>query len=226
MTIPTTAFRSGIESNEHGSGGSSGYSRTTSSEEWGALLKRVSGVIETSSWDGPDPPTAGGHSADSKENIIADPRRQKKDGHVTGSDDVMSVTTTTSLSPSESTTSAQPHAAQRSMQASAKLPAFRSWQVDPSKRQAMLSIDRDGRTLRLQGKLTNENVLDLFRRRRDQPHHWDAARLAQHFHLEEEDVVHLLAFTRTYMGRMDEDGVLRGYYNPSKDQTISRFESE
>lgn len=225
MTIPTTAFRSGIGSNEHGPASSSGHSRTTSSEEWGALLKRVSGVIETSSWDGPDPPTAGDYSADSKQNITADARRQKMDGNVTGSDDVMSAAATTT-SPSEAATSAQSHAAQRSMQASAKLPTFRSWQVDPSKRLAMLSIDSDGRTLRPQGTLTNEDVLDLFRRRRDQPQHWDAARLAQHFHLEENDVVHLLAFTRTYMGRMDEDGVYRAYYNPSKDHTISRFERE
>lgn len=76
------------------------------------------------------------------------------------------------------------------------------------------------------GQLTKENTLLLFHLRRQDSAKWDIQTLSKRFNVSSSDISNLLSFSRTYLGRVDHDGIVRGYYNPNKQNTIVRFERD
>lgn len=76
------------------------------------------------------------------------------------------------------------------------------------------------------GKLSQENFLLLFRLHRQDSGRWNAQELSERFHVSPIDIQNLLAYSRTYLGRLDRDGIVRGYYDPDRRNTIRRFERE
>lgn len=116
------------------------------------------------------------------------------------------------------------HAARRSAELVGKLPRSAAAAAAGVASSAATAVGFEEK--RPPGRLTREEMIELFRLRRQQSNEWDAARLAKRFDLDVRDVQHLLAFSRTYMGRADLDGVLRAYYNPEQRNPIMRFERD
>ncbi|CAN8068605.1 unnamed protein product [Agarophyton chilense] len=76
------------------------------------------------------------------------------------------------------------------------------------------------------GRMSQVDVLDLFNLRRQQSKQWDVKALSGKYKVDQGDLADLLRFTRTYAGRVDQDGQIRGYYNPDPKNTIKRFERD
>lgn len=116
------------------------------------------------------------------------------------------------------------HPAQRSSTSVSKLPR-RTDRID-SGSETMIQPDGEGMIHRPMGRLSQNDILQVFHLRRTDPERWSAAAIASKFKIDEDDTRDLLRFTRTYMGREDTDGRLRAYYNPDLENTISRFEKD
>lgn len=114
------------------------------------------------------------------------------------------------------------HSAQRSEKATVKLPIRSDLGEGLGKRQ--LAPDRD--MPKLEGRLTQNQVLALFNLRRKDSKAWTKEKIAERFEIEEQDVENLLRFSRTYVGRIDEDGQMRGYYKADEGDTIVGFERD
>lgn len=107
------------------------------------------------------------------------------------------------------------HAARRGEKASGKLP-----------RNVAKSEEGGEREKERENRLTQNQILALFSLRRRDPADWGANQVAKRFGVEEADARDLLKFTRTYTGRLDEDGSVRGYYKADPENTIVRFERD
>jgi Uncharacterised protein family (UPF0240) len=124
------------------------------------------------------------------------------------------------------------HAAQQSRAMRAKLPKRqpgpRPAAPGPDSEQgvlAELSAALDGgasvKAAARRGRLNQNQVLDLFRRRREEPGRWEAPQVATRYALVEEDARNLLQYSRTVLA--DEGhGIARGVADP--DRGILRFE--
>lgn len=113
------------------------------------------------------------------------------------------------------------HAARRSLRVSQKLPSSPLSQSHPRNQP-----DVNDNSLQKAGGLAHKDIIELFHLRRSDAKVWDAPQLAQRFNISENDIRHLLAFSRTYLPRIDPDGVTRGYYDPKPHRTIVRFEAD
>lgn len=125
-------------------------------------------------------------------------------------------------SPSNPDQENERHSAQRSEKATVKLPIRSDLGEGLGKRQ--LAPDRD--MPKLEGRLTQNQVLALFNLRRKDSKAWTKEKIAERFEIEEQDVENLLRFSRTYVGRIDEDGQMRGYYKADEGDTIVGFERD
>ena len=76
------------------------------------------------------------------------------------------------------------------------------------------------------GRLTQGQLLALFRLRKQDAQKWNADALAERFKVEPKDMHNLLKYTRTYTGKLDDDGAVRGYYNADSTPRVMRFEAD
>lgn len=119
--------------------------------------------------------------------------------------------------------STQRHSAERSDRTREKLPARYDAKT---KAENSLVMDQHGNVSVPKGRMLHNDMLELFKLRREDAKKWDAAAIAGKYKLEMKDVEDLLKYTRTYLGRLDDDGTMRGYYKPDQDDTIIRFERD
>jgi hypothetical protein len=71
------------------------------------------------------------------------------------------------------------------------------------------------------GSLTQNQILDVFRLRRNDKRRWGPAQVAERYALSEVDARDLLWYNRTFVA-MDQEGISRGVYHP--DAGVERFE--
>lgn len=147
-----------------------------SSQEWSESLKKISGAISSSSWEG------------QMKTYVRNQAEKER------------------------------HSAQRSDETNTRLPGRQRFNEK--------ARDEHGVLIRPEGRLSQNQIIQMFNLRRADPQTWDAANIAKRFRLEEEDVSNLLSFSRTYAARVDKDGQVRGYYNVDPESTISRFEKD
>lgn len=117
----------------------------------------------------------------------------------------------------------QSHAAQRSDQLRHKLPSRASTQRGDS---VTDFGEETGVAQKPFGRLLREDVLQIFNLRRADCEQWQTDALCEKFAITEDDMANLLSFTRTYLGRVDADELMRAYYNPDPENEISRFERD
>lgn len=117
----------------------------------------------------------------------------------------------------------QGHAARRSSKLKDKLPSRLSREATI---QIAGSVDNDGIQKKPFGRLLQHDVLQLFELRRGNCREGQVGELSKHYSISEQDMRNLLLFTRTYMGRLDADDMMHGFYNPDPLNTISRFERD
>lgn len=78
----------------------------------------------------------------------------------------------------------------------------------------------------MSGRLSQNQILELYNLRRRNPNEWSAEKIAASFKVSEEDVRHLLMFTRTYKGTEEQDGHTVAYYKKDNGDVIVRFERD
>lgn len=103
----------------------------------------------------------------------------------------------------------------------------------PSRRNGAESVEGDegegeggAEGARMAGRLSQNQILALYNLRRRDPDEWSVQKIAATFKVSEEDVRHLLTFTRTYKGMEQQDGHTVAYYKREKDGVVVRFERD